>query len=262
MRISTVIMAAAVSLCATTALAAESVGLVMAATDATSVSGQVDERPLTEKLELLVGDRVATGAIGEAQLLFGKRMYIALAPNTSLGIDDDAATKQISLFLHEGSMRVVLGGSRDEYTFQTDYATVIPLGTAFDLTALPNNGGTKLVLLEGQVKLCGEDDDCETVATPCALLQAGPGQDVEEIEAGKERVQEAGKHFPFLTDQSSLREELQFPRLGCLDGGVAPFPLGQPAIQVGAAVGVGAIILCIVLCPSTTSTVDTNNGTN
>jgi hypothetical protein len=125
-------MAAAVSLSATTALAAESVGLVMAVTNATSVSGQVDERTLAVRSKVFVGDRVATGAVGEVQLLFNKRMYIALSPNTMLGIDeflDDAAKERITLSLLEGSMRVILGGSSDElkYTFQTEWATVIPL---------------------------------------------------------------------------------------------------------------------------------------
>lgn len=262
MRISTVVMAAAVSFCATTALAAEQVGEVMAATDATSVSGQADERPLKFRSEVSVGDRLATGAGGVVELLFNKRIWVALAANTSLGIDDDAATKQTSLYLHEGSMRVVLGGGETDYTFRTDYAEVIPLGTVFDLTALPNDGGTELVLLKGQVELCGENGDCETVKTQCGLLQAKPGKDVEEITVKTDRVRETSANFPFLTaQQSSLHKELQFPGHGCVDGSVAGRVLPQSAIPteaiiVGAFVVIGGVVIGLV------TSSDSNNKTN
>ncbi len=269
MRILTVVMAAAVSLSATTALAEESVGEVWEVDPGASVSGQVGDRKLTDETELFDGDRVATGADGLAQLLFDGRTIVALAANTSLDINKfhgDAAKERITLSLLGGSMRVVVGESGEKYAFQAGFANVIPLGTAFDLTALPN-GGAELVLLEGKVTLCGEGDDCKTVEESCGLLRAEPGQKVEEIEAGNERVQETRANFPFQTSESesSLREEFQFPGLGCADdpGGLAPLALDAQTIGVGVGIGVGAIILCIVLCPddgngSTSSTNKTN----
>ena len=268
MRILTVVMAAAVSLSATTALAEESVGEVWEVDPGASVSGQVGDRKLTDETELFDGDRVATGADGLAQLIFDGRTIVALAANTSLDINKfrgDAAKERITLSLLGGSMRVVVGESGEKYAFQAGFANVIPLGTAFDLTALPN-GGAELVLLKGKAKLC-VDDDCETVATPCGLLQAKSDRQVEEIEAGNRRVQETRANFPFQTSdsESRLREEFQFPGLGCADdpGGLAPLALDAQTIGVGVGIGVGAIILCIVLCPddgngSTSSTNKTN----
>ena len=242
------ITVAAVSLCATTALAAESVGEIMVATDATSVSGQVGKRTLTEETELFVGDLVATGAGGQVQVLFNDSMIIALAANTSLGIDkfpDDAAREGVALHLRGGSMRVVLGGSSDEsnYTFKTDWATVIPLGTAFDLTALPD-GGAEMLLLRGKAKLCGEGDDCEMVETPCGLLKAERDRKVEEIEAGKRRVQEINARFPFATpdSQSGLLEPFRIKGLDCANGGLAPEALARSAIPTEAIVA-GTIVI-------------------
>ena len=67
------------------------------------------------------------------------------------------------------------------------------------------------------------------------------------------------------TSESRLREEFQFPGLGCAEdpGGLAPLALDGQSIGVGVGIGVGAIILCIVLCPddgngSTSSTNKTN----
>jgi hypothetical protein len=72
------------------------------------------------------------------------------------------------------------------------------------------------MLLEGRVELCDKNGDCKTVATPCALLRAEPGRDVEEIEAGKGRVQETSTDFPFQTPESGLSNEFQLVGLGCL----------------------------------------------
>ena len=224
MRILTVVMAAAVSFSATTALA-DGVGEAEAVTDVASVYGQAgDERPLAVGSKVAIGDVVETGAGSLAELLFDESTRIALSADTSLSIDeflDDPAKERITFSMLEGSIRVVVGRSGElKYSFLTEWATTAPQGTAFDLTRLPN-GGAEVLLLKGQVELCDKNDDCKTIATPCGLLKAEPGQNIEEIEAGNRRVQETSTNFPFQTSESNLSKEFQFPGLGCLVGGLA-----------------------------------------
>ena len=165
-------------------------------------------------------------------------------------------------------MRAIVGGEPGELqiTYETGSAKIRHGGTAFDLT-VTSLGVTKLLLLEGQVTLCGKDegDDCETVATPCALLQTESGEDVEEIGPGERRVQETLDHFPFQTSDSTLPDEFQFAGLGCTNGAgpIAPSPLDGPPVWIPAAAAgaaaAAAIILCVVFCDSGP---DTNNKTN
>ncbi len=278
MRILTVVTAAAVSLSATTALAAEGVGEIMAVTDSASVSGQVGERTLAVGSKVFIGDLVATDAVGEAQLLFSDGTRMVVGSNSSLMIDEflfggnatgNATQNQFSVSALGGTFRFISGDSGDRgFSIRTPSARISVRGTAFDFTVTPE-GATKLVLLEGEATLCSESDedgqggDCATVATPCGLLHTESGQDVEEIEDRNERVQETREHFPYVTSDSSLLEDFRIVDHGCTDGGLAEFALDRSAIRVPVFAGAAAIILCIVLClPDGGSTIDTNNASN
>ncbi len=274
MRISTVITAAAVSLSATTApaLAAEGVGEIMAVIDAASASGQAGERTLAVGSRVFIGDLVATDAVGEAQLLFSDGTRMIVGSDSSLMIDEirfggNATENKFAVSALAGSFRFISGDSGDRgYSIRTPSARISVRGTAFDFTVTPE-GKTKLVLLEGEATLCSESDeggeggDCATVATPCALLQTEPGQDVEEIEAGNERVQETREHFPYMTSQSSLLEGFRIDGHGCVNGGLADRVLAGSAIPlepiiVGAVVVIGGVVIGLA------TRNDSNNKTN
>ena len=157
MRILTVVMAAAVSLSATTALAAEPVGKAVAVTAVARVFGQEGPRELTDESKLIVGNVVRTNAVGEAQLQFNEGTKIALSSKTLLQIKE-FNDKRFALKLVRGSLRVITGGTSDEieitFTVGKDgWAEAKTRGTAFDLTVLPK-GVAELVLLKGNVELC------------------------------------------------------------------------------------------------------------
>jgi hypothetical protein len=274
MRIFTVITAAAVSLFATTAPApaAEGIGEVMAVIDAAGASGQRGERTLAVGSRIFIGDLVATDAAGEAQLLFSDGTRMIVGANSALLIEEilfsgKATGNKFAVQAMAGAFRFISGDSSDQdYSIRTPSATIGLRGTAFDFTVTPS-GETKMVLLEGEATLCsedGEDGDCVTVATPCALLHAESGQDVEEITDERDRVQQTREHFPYQKSQSGLLEEFQIAGDGCAGGGLANQVLAGSAIPTQVIIGgVGVIILCVVLClPDGDSNTDTNNATN
>ena len=266
-----VITAAAVSLSATTALAAEGVGEAMAVIDTARVSGQAGDRTLAVGSRVLVGDLVATDASGEAQLLFTDGTRMVVGSNSSLMIDEilfggTAAENKFAVHALAGAFRFISGDSGDQgYRIRTPSATIGVRGTAFDFTVTPE-GETKLVLLEGETTLCSESDedgeggDCATVATPCALLHTDTGEDVQEVEAGNQRVQETREHFPYTTSQSSLLEEFQIVGHGCTDGGLADRVLARSAIRDVAPIAAVVIVTGVFLVLVGPS--DSNNQTN
>jgi hypothetical protein len=269
MRILTVITAAAVSLSAATALAAEGVGEAVAVTAKASASRQVGKVTLELGSRVLVGDKVTTNATGVVQLLFDNGTRMAVGPNSSFMIpknqpSGNAAEHKVAVNVQFGTFRVRTGGSG--ISIKTPRAGVEHTGTAFDFTVTPE-GETKLVLLEGEATLCsedgedGEDGDCATVATPCALLQTDTGQDVEEIEAGNRRVQETREHFPYVTSDSTLLEEFRIAGHGCASGGLADGVLAGSAIPTGAII-VGAFVVIGGIVIGLAAGSDSNNKTN
>ncbi len=221
MRVVSFVAAAAVSLSFTTALAAEGVGEAMAVIDAASVSGQIGERVLAVGSRVFIGDLVATDAAGEAQLLFADGTRMVVGPNSSLVIEEflfrgKAAENRFAVRALGGVFRFISGDSGDEgYSIQTPTGTIGVRGTAFDFTVTPE-GGTKLVLLEGEATLCTEDGACAVVATPCGLLHTDDGRTVGEIAIGHGRAEETRRSFPLLAMQSNLREPFRIDGHGCM----------------------------------------------
>ncbi len=281
MRIFTVITAAAISLSATTALAAEGVGEAMAVIDAASASGQAGDRTLAVGSRVFVGDLVATDANGEAQLLFTDGTRMVVGSNSSLRIDEilfggNATENKFAVHALAGAFRFISGDSGDRgYSIRTPSATISVRGTAFDFTVTPE-GETKLLMLQGEAKLCpedGEDDDCVTVATPCALAQTDSDEGVEEIEAGNRRVRETRKHFPHLQSDATLLEEFRVAGHGCIGGGLSEFALDSQSIRTPLRIGLlgigaGAAACLLADCGSggpggpTSTNITSNNGTN
>jgi len=272
MRISTVIAAAAVSFFATTALAVEDVGQAMAVIDLAKVTGQAGERTLAVGSKVYVGDLVTTDAAGRAQLLFADGTRMIVGSDSSLMIDEfrfggsateDASENRFVVHALAGRFRFISGDSGDRgYSIRTPSARISVRGTAFDFTVTPE-GETKMVLLEGEATLCsedGEEDDCVTVATPCAVAQTDSDEGVEEIEAGPRRVRETREHFPHLESQSNLLEDFRIAGHGCIVGGLAASSLAGLEILVPAAVG--AVIICALLCFPSGGSSSSTNSTN
>lgn len=284
MRIFTVVLAAAVSLCATTApaQAAGGVGEAMEVIDKASASGQVGERKLAVGSKVFVGDTVTTDANGRVQLRFGDGTRMIVGSDSTLVIDElrfggNADKNRFAVYAVAGRFRFISGDSGDRgYSIRTPSARIDVRGTAFDFTVTPE-GETKLLMLQGEAKLCpedGEDDDCVTAATPCALLQTDSDEGVEEIEAGNRRVRETRKHFPHLQSDATLLEEFRVAGHGCIAGGLSEFVLDSQAIRKAVGFGLGTVLIGFGVClladgclesgPTTnaTTTIGTNNGTN
>ena len=183
MRILTLAAAVAVSFLSTAALAAESSGKAMAVLEQANASGSAGERSLDVGSDIYVGDTVATDADGEVQLRFTDGTRMVVGPNSSLIIDQalfrsDADANKFSVRALGGAFRFISGDGGDKgFKIRTPTATLGIRGTAFDFSVAPD-GKTTVVLLEGEVTLCGdgkgkkgEDRDCETIATPCGVLQ-------------------------------------------------------------------------------------------
>jgi hypothetical protein len=272
MRILKIITAGAAALAATPAPAADGVGEAMAVLQAARASGQSGDRTIEVGSQVFIGDLIATDAVGEAQLLFSDGTRMIVGSNSSLVIDEflfraNAADNKFAVRALGGAFRFISGASGDQgYSIRTPTAAISVTGTAFDFTVTPGQaGGTKLVLLEGEVTLCGEGGDCATVATPCAMLQTADDDDrkVEEVGIDEGRKQATVENFAYVTSESTLLEDFRVAGHGCAEGGVAPKALSQSqipveAIVVGTVVIVGGVVIGILAGGGK----DSNNNTN
>ena len=113
-----ILVAAALSFSATTALAADGVGEAVAVIDSATVSGLIGERTLAVGTAVYVGDLVKTDGIGEAQLLFADGTRMVVGSNSSLIIEEflfrgQAAENRFAVKALGGVFRFISGDDGD-----------------------------------------------------------------------------------------------------------------------------------------------------
>jgi hypothetical protein len=213
---------------------------------------------------------VATDAIGEAQLLFSDGTRMIVGSNSSLVIDEflfraNASDNKFAIRALGGAFRFISGASGDQgYSIRTPSATIGVTGTAFDFIVTPGvsggeAGGTKLVLLEGEATLCdddgkgggkgGQNGDCKTVATPCAMLETTDDDEnkVEEVGIENGRKQKTVENFPYVASDSTQREDFKVAGHGCAEGGLSSSGLDGPGVPIVPVIAAAAVAVAIVV---------------
>ncbi|HSF95919.1 MAG TPA: FecR domain-containing protein [Thermohalobaculum sp.] len=273
---SLVMLAAAVAWPVTTAVAASGAGQTVAVVDNANASGQGGSRTLAAGSEIFVGDTVATDATGEAQIRFGDGTRMVVGAGSSLVIDEAlfrgaASENKFAVRALGGAFRFISGDSGDkDYKIRTPSATIGVRGTAFDIIVFTDANGkthTKVLALEDEVTLCGEDEqgnqtECETVATPCAILQTEDEDDdqVEAIPYSEGKSDKIHEEFPYAKSQDKLEDDFRVAGVPCVLGGLAAAGLtGSSLATVG---GIAAVAVAIGVIIAVSGKNNSNNNTN
>lgn len=124
-------------------LMAEPVGQAVDVTQNVTLTRDGQQSYLRQGQSILLGDVIATGAGGQAQLLFRDETRIAIASGSQLVIDSilfdsaDTAT-DFTVNAVQGAFRFFSGKSeKSTYAIRTPGATMGIRGTVFDFTVSP-----------------------------------------------------------------------------------------------------------------------------
>ena len=195
-------------------------GTTVAVVPAAAASGTSGRRILEVKGPVFMGDRVQTGASGEAQIEFRDNTRLVVGPNSLMTIDafvfnENNTARKISMNAVKGAFRFITGVSQKQaYSIHTPTTTVGVRGTRFDL-AVRANGETSLALFDGQARLCDRAGRCMDVQGSCAVVVAPPEGGVVPVRAGPERTARLRALFPYVASQARLRPEFRVNTAGC-----------------------------------------------
>jgi hypothetical protein len=151
MSIKVVVVASALALFASGALAAERVGRTIEAQDTVSGEGAVGKRVIARADPIYRDERLRSNVTGLGQFELGDGSKLVLGRNASLIVDryvtnGGGTAKSVTLRLVSGSVRFMSGASdKKAYRINTPQGTIGVRGTAFDLTV--RKGKTYLLLL-------------------------------------------------------------------------------------------------------------------
>jgi hypothetical protein len=259
-------------LLATAAFAAEGVGEAVSVTDVARASGDAGERALATGADVFVGDLVVTDATGEAQIRFSDNTKMVVGNNSSLVIDQalfrsQSAENRFAVRALGGAFRFISGKSGDKrFSIRTPSATIGVRGTSFDIFVAPGAAGqpgvTKVLLYEGEVTMCSEEDenDCETIVTPCGLLQTDEDNKVQKAEKGSEEG--TAEEFPYSGQDDDLDEDFRIAGAPCLLGGLSSHALNTVLPATAASAGFASLAASVLFISQGDSSITTTTNTN
>ena len=124
-------------------LAAEPVGQAVEVTQTVTLTRDGQDTPLRQGQPVALGDVIATGTSGQAQLLFRDETRIAIGPGSRLVIesilfDSSDTASDFTVNAVQGAFRFFSGKSeKSTYAIRTPGATMGIRGTVFDFTVSP-----------------------------------------------------------------------------------------------------------------------------
>ncbi|MFC5067319.1 FecR family protein [Flaviflagellibacter deserti] len=199
-------------------------GTAVAVVQSTSASGPGGSRTLTETNSVYTGDRIATGGIGLAQILFRDNTRLVVAPNSSIVIDrfvyagNSASAGDVSMKLAKGVFRFMSGTAPSStYSIQTPTATIGVRGTQFDV-AVGGRQATAVLVFNGAVRVCNRASGrCAEVNRSCGAVVASADGSLSLPEAGPQRASLIRASFPLAVagGQSPLRSDFRVSTAGC-----------------------------------------------
>lgn len=193
--------------------------------EATSLLGGNSAVILAED-DLFEGQKIVTGAQGQVQIVFADDTHLVVGPGSSLVIEkylmrNGGTASSFAVSALGGTFRFITGKSpKSAYSIVTPTATIGVRGTKFDFSVDGDTKETKVVLFEGEVKLCPKSGGCETVKDKCDV-GFSETSNADLIKSSDSKHASATANFPYVASQSSLQSSFKVSSAsGC--GGQAP----------------------------------------
>ena len=201
--------------------ALEPSGTTVAVVQSAAAAGATGSRVLRVEAPVFMGDRIKTGAVGEAQLRFRDQTRLVVGKNSSLLIDsfvfnDNNTASKVGMQALRGTFRFITGVSRKQaYSIRTPSMTIGVRGTRFDFS-VSRSGETSFALFEGGARLCDRAGKCLELSGRCAVVVSSPGRGLRQLEGGAERAARLRADFPYVASQARLLPDFRVDTSSCV----------------------------------------------
>ncbi len=192
-------------------------GTVIAVVQQANIDGKTGKLVIEPKQSVFSGDKIETGPVGQAQIIFQDNTKLVVGPNSAMVIDafvfdNNKTAKKFSINVVKGAFRFITGDSpKNAYQITTPTATIGVRGTEFDI-AIEKEGTTRVANFEGMTHICKRDpanpdqvgDNCVDVSEPCSLSVARP-EDSKVLQLSNKDLEYRNRqlkyYFPYVRSQ-------------------------------------------------------------
>jgi hypothetical protein len=186
--------------------------------------GTAGFRVLVDQGSVYTGDKIVTGPVGQAQILFRDNTKLVVGPNSSMTIDafvySASSAQKVSIDAVKGAFRFITGISKkDAYSITTPTAVIAVRGTEFDMH-VDRGGETELVMFGGATLICPKtlpDGSPNTKGVGCVRAQVAcnmtiipPGGDtIAELKPSVQRNNLINRDFRYVRNQNTLNADFR-----------------------------------------------------
>ncbi len=191
---------------------------------------------LNEGQPVKLGDIVATGESGQAQIVFPDQTRIVVGPNSQVQITqllfrNSNSIRRMSVSAVRGTFRFLSGSSPSRaYRLRTPTATMGVRGTAFDV-AVGQDRSTDLVVFNGEVQICARGSRCARIPGGCQTVGVNRRGVFSQPATVGERTDRL-RRFVLIPRQERLQAPFRTSTALCDDGGDTPTARVRPVRQV------------------------------
>lgn len=211
--------------------AAEPSGTAIAVDPAARADSGQGFRVLVNDGAIYSGDKIVTGAVGQAQIKFRDNTKLVVGPNSALTIDafvySGNSAQKFSIDALKGGFRFITGISKkDAYAISTPTAVIAVRGTEFDFNVDRFNGETEVVMFGGVTSICPKTlpngapntghEHCTVASTPCSMTIIPPGGgDVAQLNRSLRRNALLNRDFRYVRNQDGLNPDFRVNLAHC-----------------------------------------------
>jgi hypothetical protein len=199
------------------AVAANSIGKVVAVLGVPQASGPGGDRKLNAGSAVFEDDKITVGGSGNAQVLLNDGTKLVVGPSSTLLLDrfvmqgSAGRADSVGIKALRGTFRFITGKSKKSaYKISTSNATIGIRGTGFDFWTKNNSG---VLVMEGSVVLNNNRGKSVLVRADCEMGRTSPS-DARKLE-GNVFAEAVRSNLPYVLNQRRLNRLFWLPIENC-----------------------------------------------
>jgi FecR protein len=198
----------------------DSIGSAVTVVNLVTAKLEQDQRELTKGDDVHQQELIEVASDGRSEFILRDKTKLALGPGSRLLLDQfvynpDISGGAIVLDLARGAFRFITGiAAKPAYVIRTPTASITVRGTIFDVY-VQASGMTWLLLIEGAIEVCDEDDKCQLHDEPGKLIRvtsSNVGKPVKWASLSDRDEVPFESAFPFVVESPGVDPDPVFTR--------------------------------------------------
>lgn len=192
--------------------------------EVSALGGGQQARLLSVSDPVNADETVSAGVDSHGELRLNDDSKVIVGPNSSISLDAFVVSQnngfaQGTLKVTKGAFRFITGNSaKGTFKVETPLSTIGVRGTTFDIYVDGETGDTRVLLFQGQLRVCTTGGICKNVDRSCDIVEVRSPQEIAELpflrSARRSRQQESSL-FGLTDAQQRFQRDWRAPMVAC-----------------------------------------------